>query len=162
MVLLLLLVLIALPVVELAVIVQVAGEIGVLDTLVLLVLVSMIGVWLAKRAGLGVVRRFREAQLAGRVPDREAADGALVALGGLLLLLPGFVSDVMGILLLIPPTRAAVRTIALRHVARRSGVVVVGRTRGRGDQQGATEVWDVESWEETPPDHRRGQIGDGS
>jgi UPF0716 protein FxsA len=162
MALLLLLLLVVLPVAELVLIVQVADEIGVLDTLALLALTSLAGVWLAKRAGLGVVNRIRQAQAEGRVPSREVADGALVLLGGLLLLLPGFISDVAGIVLLFPPTRAGIRALALRRFARRGGVVVVGR-RGYRDGRGAeAEIWDVESWEDTPPVRRRGQIGDGS
>ncbi|MGH9209470.1 MAG: FxsA family protein [Acidimicrobiales bacterium] len=160
MVLLLLLLLVVLPVAELVLIVRVAGEIGVLDTLALLALVSIVGVWLAKRAGLGVVARIRQAQAEGRVPEREVADGALVLLGGLLLLLPGFISDIMGIALLLPPTRAGIRTLALRRLANRGRVVVVGR-RDRADGQADGDIWDVESWEETPPDGRRGQIGEG-
>jgi UPF0716 protein FxsA len=159
---LLLLLLVVLPIAELTVLVQVAGSIGVLDTFGLLVLVSIVGVWLAKRAGLGVVRRLREAQAAGRVPSREVADGALVLLAGALLLLPGFISDVAGIALLLPPVRAGVRTLALRRFRQRSRLVVVGRGPGSprgpggrrpGDPRDA-DVWDAESWEESPSSRR--------
>lgn len=141
---LLVLLLVVLPVAELIVLVQVAGSIGVLDTLALLAVVSILGVWLAKRAGLGVVRRLRQAQAAGRTPSREVADGAIVLLAAVLLVLPGFISDVVGIALLLPPVRAGVRTLALRRFRQRGGLVVVGRRRSR------PEVWDVESWEDAP------------
>jgi UPF0716 protein FxsA len=163
MALLALLLLVVLPVAELTLIVRVAGSIGVLDTFALLVLSCLIGVWLAKRAGLGVLRRMRQAQAEGRVPDREVADGALVLLGAMLLLFPGFISDVMGLVLLLPPTRAGIRVLALRRFARRSNIVVVGQSAYR-DVPGAgrPEVWDVESWEDAPERPPPGQIGEGS
>jgi UPF0716 protein FxsA len=163
MALLALLLLVVLPVAELTLIVRVAGSIGVLDTFALLVLSCLIGVWLAKRAGLGVLRRMRQAQAEGRVPDREVADGALVLLGGMLLLFPGFISDVMGLVLLFPPTRAGIRALALRRFARRSNIVVVGQSAYRDiPGAGRPEVWDVESWEDAPERPPPGQIGEGS
>lgn len=160
---LLLFLLVALPFAELAVIVQVAGAVGILDTVALLLIVSLVGVWLAKRAGLGVFARMRQAQLEGRTPSKEVADGALVLLAGGLLLLPGFLSDLVGILLLLPPTRAVVRTLALRQFARRGRVVVVsGRQYGEATGRGRSEIWDVESWEEAPPHRSSGEIGGGS
>ena len=130
MVLVLVLVFIVLPVVELTVLIRVAGEVGVLETIAMLVLVGVFGWWLCKQQGLGVLRRMQEATARGEVPSRELADGALIALGGLLLLLPGFVSDALGILLLLPPTRAVVRGLLGRSIGRRAKVVRAG-TMGR-------------------------------
>lgn len=144
-----------LPVVELIVLVQVAGEIGFLDTVGLLIVVSLVGAWLAKRAGVGVARRIQRAVNAGEAPDREVLDGALVLLAGVLLILPGFVSDAIGIALLLPPVRAGVRTLVMRRLARSRRVVITDRgttTTSRPD------VWDVESWEDDPSSSRR-QIG---
>jgi UPF0716 protein FxsA len=153
---LLLVLLLLLPVVELVVLIQVAGEIGFLDTVGLLVVVSLVGAWLAKRAGAGAIRRIQRATAAGQTPDREVVDGALILLAGVLLILPGFVSDAMGIALLIPPVRAAVRTLVVRRLARRQRVVIVGgRSRATAPQP---DVWDVESWEDEPSSSRR-QIG---
>ena len=163
---LLLLLLVALPIAELAVLVQVAGSIGVFETIGLLILVSIVGVWLAKRAGLGVVARMRETQARGEAPSRELADGALILLAAGLLVLPGFISDAFGILLLLPPIRAGVRTLVLRRFRGSGNVVVVsGRGPGVGTPRGV-EVWDVESWEDTPsnrndPDGPRGELGGG-
>src|SRR5687768_1203487 len=98
MLLLLLILLVALPIAEVVVFVQVAGSINLLNALALLILVSMVGVWLAKREGLSVVTRMRRAQERGEVPSRELADGALILLASALLVLPGFLSDVIGIL----------------------------------------------------------------
>lgn len=157
---LLLILLVALPIAELAVLVQVAGSIGVLDTIGLLILVSVVGVWLAKRAGLGVIARMRETQARGEAPSRELADGALILLAAGLLVLPGFISDAVGILLLLPPVRALVRTVLLRRFRNGGNVVVMGG-RGRGTRQGGVEVWDVESWEEPPRDPTRGELEEG-
>jgi len=159
--LLILVLLVALPFVELAVLVQVASMTSVLDTIGLLVAVSIVGVWLTKRAGLGVVNRMRVTQAAGEVPSRELMDGALILLAAVLLVIPGFVTDAVGILLLLPPVRAGVRTLALRRIRESSSIVVVGSGPGmaaggrrRGD--GGDDVWDVESWEKPPT---RGELG---
>lgn len=149
--------LLALPVAELVVLVQVAGWVGVLNTIGLLVLVSIVGVWLAKRAGLGVLRRLRRAQAEGRAPSREVADGALILLAAFLLVLPGFISDAVGIALLLPPVRAAVRMVVLRRFRRQGGLVVIGRRAGRSR---GGDVWDAESWEETPEAWPRRRPGD--
>ncbi len=107
------------PFVELAVIVASAQQIGLVPTLGLLVAVSIAGGYLVKREGLGVVRRTQEQLGAGELPAKELVDGALIVLAGALLLTPGFLSDVLGIILLLPPTRAAVRALALHRVRRR-------------------------------------------
>lgn len=151
------LLLLALPVAELVVIVQVAGSIGVPNTLGLLLLVSIVGVTLARRAGLGALERLRRSQLEGTPPSRDLTDAALLLLAAFLLVLPGFISDVMGLALLLPPVRALVRTVVLQRLSKSRRVVLVGQTARRdGD-----EVWDVESWEEPPQPRPHGQIGDG-
>jgi UPF0716 protein FxsA len=165
MVLFLFLIFIVAPLVELAVIVQVAGAIGVLNTLGLLIAVSLIGAWLAKREGLGVLRRIQAALDRGEVPSREVADGGLILLAGALMIAPGFISDCLAILLLLPPTRAVVRAPLMRLVARRGRIAMVSRfgpgwsDRGPGGN-GSAEVWDVESWEEPPRPPRRGELGE--
>ena len=106
---------IVMPIVELAVVIQVGQAIGVFETIALLLLVSALGAWLVRREGLGVWRRFREQVRSGRPPAKELADGVLILLAGALLLTPGFVSDVFGILLLLPPVRAVIRAAALRR-----------------------------------------------
>ncbi len=115
----LLLVFVVVPIVELAVIIQVGQSIGVLNTIGLLILVGAVGAWLAKREGLAVYRRFRRQVEAGVVPGREIADGFMVLMAGALLLTPGFVTDILGLLLLLPPVRAAIRASALHRITRR-------------------------------------------
>jgi UPF0716 protein FxsA len=115
------------PLAELYVIIQVGHAIGALDTIALLVVISFVGAWLAKREGIGVWRRFQRQIEWGSVPGREIADGVMILFAAALLMAPGFLTDVVGILLLLPPVRAAVRTMVLRRAARRAGIVRVYR-----------------------------------
>jgi UPF0716 protein FxsA len=105
-------------VVEISVIIQVGQWIGFLNTVGLLLLVSLVGAWLVKRQGLGVLARIREQRSAGRIPATEAFDGALILVAGVLLVIPGFVTDALGLLLLIPPVRAVARRLVSRRVLR--------------------------------------------
>jgi UPF0716 protein FxsA len=107
------------PIVELAVIIQVGQLFGALNTLALLILISVVGAWLAKREGIGVWRRIQRQLELGRMPGNELVDGLLILFAGVLLLTPGFLSDVLGILLLLPPTRAMARAALRRRFARR-------------------------------------------
>ena len=118
---LLLLALIVVPIVELYVIVQVGQNIGILPTLALLVVMSLLGGYLLRREGTRTWRALRDALQAGRLPAREVADGALVILGGALLLTPVFATDLFGLLCILPPTRAVLRRVLTGVVARRLG-----------------------------------------
>ena len=106
---LLVLALVVVPLVELYVLIQVGQELGALPTIAALVVVSLVGAALLRREGRRTWQAFRDATARGRVPGREVADGALVLFGGALLLTPGFVTDLVGLLLVLPPTRAVVR-----------------------------------------------------
>lgn len=106
----------AVPIIELAVIVQVSDALGLVDTLALLVLVSLAGAWLVRREGLGVLRRVQHQLHAGQVPGRELVDGLLILVGGALMLTPGFVTDGVGLALMLPPVRAAVRAGLARRL----------------------------------------------
>jgi UPF0716 protein FxsA len=107
--LLLLVLVVVVPIVEIWVIVQVGQAIGIVPTLVLLLADAVLGTWLFRREGRRAWVALREAIAAHRVPAKEVADGALVVLGGAFLLTPGFVTDVVGVLCLLPPTRAVLR-----------------------------------------------------
>lgn len=106
---LLVLLFLVVPVVEIYLVIQVGQEIGALNTVGLLLLISVVGAWLVKREGLGVWRRLNAQLAAGQVPGNEIVDGFLILLAGALLLTPGFVTDAVGLLALFPPTRATVR-----------------------------------------------------
>ncbi|HEX7291656.1 MAG TPA: FxsA family protein [Conexibacter sp.] len=116
---LLILLFIVVPLAELYVIIQVGQAIGALPTIGLLLLDSLLGSWLLRSQGRSVWNRFRATLAAGRPPARETADGALVIVGGALMLAPGFITDALGVLLLLPPTRAIVRRGLLRGVLAR-------------------------------------------
>jgi UPF0716 protein FxsA len=115
----LVLIFIVVPIIELAVIIQVGQALGVLPTIALLLAVSIAGAWLVKREGLGVWRRFRQQIDRGVIPARELADGVMILFAGALLMTPGFVTDALGLLLLAPPVRAAIRAGTLARVTRR-------------------------------------------
>src|SRR5882757_2891758 len=141
--LLLVLLFIVVPIAELYVIIQVGEWIGVWPTLLLLLLDAIVGSWLLKHEGRAAWRRFNKALAERRVPAAEVADGFLVILGGALLIAPGFITDIFGILFLIPPTRALARKVLYRLTVGR--VAIVGfpggsmggfGTRPRGGQAG--------------------------
>jgi UPF0716 protein FxsA len=140
---LLALVFIVVPLVELYVIVQVSHVFGVLDTLGLLLLFSLVGAWLARHEGFIVVQRVRERLDRGEIPGRELLDGLLILIGGVLLVVPGFVTDAVGLLFLFPPTRTLLRLWMARRFAVR--VLGPGRPRGRGDgyHDGPDDIIDV-------------------
>ncbi|MBA2239926.1 MAG: FxsA family protein [Solirubrobacterales bacterium] len=130
---------IALPIAELYVIIQVGQAIGILPTLAILLLDGFLGAALARSQGRAAWGRFNEAMAAGKVPAREAFDGAMIVLGGSLLLAPGFITDVLGLLLLLPPSRAAIKSGLTRLAGRGSIVFRVGGVRtatptGSGEQ----------------------------
>src|ERR671921_1803707 len=114
--LLLVLLFIVVPIVELFVIIQVGEAIGVLPTIALLIADSILGSMLMRSQGRAAWRRFNAALAEGRIPHREVLDGVLVIFGGALLLTPGFLSDIFGVLLLLPPTRAVIRGVLVRRL----------------------------------------------
>ena len=117
-----------LPIVELYVIVQVAQGVGVLNTIGLLLLISVAGAWLCKREGIGVMRRIRTALDRYEMPTKELVDGGLILFAGALMLTPGFLTDCLAVLLLLPPTRVPIRGVVLRALRRRAEFVVVRRS----------------------------------
>src|SRR3954447_18169502 len=117
---------IVVPIVEIYVIIQVGQAIGALWTIALLVADSIAGSMLMRSQGRTAWRRFNDAIAAGRIPAREVVDGALVIFGGALLLTPGFVTYIFGLLFLLPPTRVAIRGLLVRRVAGRVFFAVPG------------------------------------
>jgi UPF0716 protein FxsA len=117
---------IVVPLIEIYVLIQVGQVIGPWWTILLLVLDSILGTWLIKREGGRAWRALRDALDSGRMPGTELADGALILIGGTLMLAPGFVTDLFGVLLILPPTRPVFRRLLTTLVARR---VVLNVTR---------------------------------
>ena len=107
------------PLVEIYALIQVGQVIGAWWTILLLVLDSIIGAWLIRREGARAWQGLRTALQTGRMPARELADAALILVGGTLMLTPGFVTDAVGVLLILPITRPAARALLARLVSRR-------------------------------------------
>jgi UPF0716 protein FxsA len=136
---LLVVLLVVVPLVELYVLIQVGSVIGAPLTILLLLLDGVLGAWLLRREGRRTWAAFRTATAQGAVPAREVADGALVLLGGALMLTPGFVTDIVGVLCVLPPTRALLRRRLTAYVGRR---LLVPRPPGRGSGTVDGEVVD--------------------
>jgi len=122
----LLVIFIVVPLAELYVLIQIGQVIGIIPTLLLLLADSIIGTLLLKSQGRAAWRRFNEATGEGRIPAREVADGALIILGGAFLLTPGFITDIFGLLLLIPATRVMFRKTVVGVFARRTPIGYFG------------------------------------
>jgi len=133
-VLLLVILFVLVPIAEIYVIIQVGQEIGALWTVLILIVDSLIGARVLSWQGRRAWGAFQSALTAGRIPHREVLDGVLIILGGAFLLTPGFITDVVGLLLLIPPTRATFRGLLTRMMLRPTRLgwarVVVGTPRG--------------------------------
>jgi UPF0716 protein FxsA len=124
--LLLVILFVVVPIAELAVLIQVGQAIGVGWTVVILFADALLGSYLLRSQGRLAWRRFNEALASGRLPHREVVDGVLVIFGGVLLLCPGFITDIFGVLFLFPPTRVVLRRLLVRKGALR----LVGATPG--------------------------------
>jgi UPF0716 protein FxsA len=120
---------IVVPLAELYVIFKVGEAIGYPLTILILAADSIIGSLLLKSQGRAVWRRFNEAMAAGRLPHREVLDGVMVIFGGAFLITPGFLTDVLGLLLLLPPTRALARRLLVRALGGRVAIGIAGTAR---------------------------------
>src|SRR3954470_12981352 len=128
--LILVLLFIVVPILELWLIIEIGGLIGVWPTVALLIADAVLGSLLLRHQGRGAWRRFNAALAERRFPGREVADGLLIAIGGTLLLTPGFVTDIFGAILLIPPTRAIIRRLMRGYVGRRFLIMGVPGSAG--------------------------------
>jgi UPF0716 protein FxsA len=144
---------IVVPIVELYVIIQIGSLIGVWPTIALLLADAVLGSLLLRHQGRGAWRRFNAALAERRFPGREVADGLLIAIGGTLLLTPGFVTDILGAIFLIPPTRALVRRLLRGYMGRRFMVAGVGSFGGATGDGRRSRSYDYDATaEEIPPD----------
>jgi len=147
---------IVVPIAELYVIIQVGQAIGIWPTLGLLLADALLGSLLLRHQGRSAWRRFNEALAQRRFPGKEVADGVLIVVGGTLLLAPGFLTDIVGLLLLIPPTRAIARGLLRRFTVGRFTVVgMPGGARGAGrfgsGAGGANRPYDFDATAEEVP-----------
>ncbi|QSP94444.1 FxsA family protein [Marinobacter salinisoli] len=118
-----LLLFIVMPIAEMAVLIKVGGVIGVLNTVGLVLLTAVIGAWLLRQQGLATLLRANQRLNSGELPAREVAEGLILAVGGALLLTPGFITDTIGFLCLIPVTRHWFAAYALKRM------VISGQSR---------------------------------
>jgi len=154
---------IGMPILEIALLLKVGGLIGVVPTVALVLLTAAVGTWLLRAQGLSTLARARTSLERGEAPVREVFDGACLLVGGALLLTPGFVTDTLGFLLLLPPVRSALLTALKRSSAIQVHASGFGpppngpNTRGpdgaapRGPTRGPGVVIDGD-FEEVPPD----------
>lgn len=136
------LMMLAIPILEIYVVFQVGQLIGAISTILLLILSGMLGVWLIKHEGLRTWRALRLAAGEGRVPAKELADGILVLLSGILLLIPGFVSDALALLLILPITRPLARMVLAKVIAAKV-LVSFSSASGFAGQQSVQSEADV-------------------
>jgi len=157
--------LIALPVIEIVLLVLVGNWIGILPLLLVLLVEAGVGAWLTAREGRRAWRSLVQGLTAGRAPGGELADAALVPLGGLLLVVPGFLTDIVGALILLPATRPFARRVVGwfvdRQVRQRYGVDT-GVLRARMDRENTIQGETVDGRAPTPraPGRRPGDDGE--
>lgn len=140
-----------LPLLEIAVFIMVGGAIGILPTVLLTVATAVAGSLMLRQQGLSLIMRMQSELDSGRVPADDIMHGAMIVLASILLLIPGFVTDAVGLLLFIPPIRSAIA----RFIVARSNVVIVqnGNLR-QGD--GRVVDLDEDDWSAKSPGEERG------
>lgn len=154
---------VVLPVIEIWLITQVAGQLGWPLAIALVIGVSVAGAWLVRREGLGVIRRVQASLQSARMPTNELADGAMIFFASALMLTPGFLTDALGLALLIPPIRALLRPPVVAFFRRRLEVRVgsvggfgagpgPGFGFGTGRRPRPGDIVDVDGRPSDPPD----------
>jgi len=99
---------ILIPIIEIWLFVLSGRYIGILPTLAIVLLTGFVGAWLAKREGMGVWNKAQESMRSGRIPGEELIEGVCILVGGILLLTPGYLTDITGLILLLPSVRKRV------------------------------------------------------
>lgn len=144
MVLFVLAAIILLPLIEITVFIWVGGAIGVLPTVLLTVLTAVAGTMMLRQQGLSLLMRMQGELDAGRAPGSDLMHGAMIVIASLFLLIPGFVTDAIGLLLFVPP----LREMLARFIISRSNVVIVERGAGYRREKGVVDL-DEDDWART-------------
>ncbi|MBK1832991.1 FxsA family protein [Roseibacillus ishigakijimensis] len=145
----LLLLFILVPVIELALFIQLGQVIGLPETLAIIIVTAILGAALTKSQGGKAIASFQQALAQGRMPHREILDGLLILIAGAVLLTPGFLTDTVGFLLLLPPVRAILRQILTEKLSHKVNVSVGGNPLHSGfDRQ--PELPEEESKKSSP------------
>ncbi len=141
-----------LPLMEIAVFIWIGGLIGIFPTILLTVITALAGTVMLRQQGISLLMRMQKELDAGRAPGNEVMQGAMIVLASILLLIPGFVTDAIGLLLFVPPVREAL----VRFIISRSDVVIVGGQGGRAPGDPVVDL-DADDWSE-----KNGGAHDGS
>ncbi|OJJ09652.1 MULTISPECIES: FxsA family protein [unclassified Roseibium] len=136
---------ILLPLIEISVFIWVGELLGVLPTILLTVLTAMAGTLMLRQQGLSLLMRMQKELDGGRAPGNEVMQGAMIVLASILLLIPGFVTDAIGLLLFIPPVR---ESLAKFIIARSNVVIMEGGTMRPRNEDGVVDL-DADDWKET-------------
>lgn len=128
---------IVVPIVELVLIIQVGQAVGAWNTIGLLIIDSLVGAWLVKHQGVGLLKRSRERLQKGEMPSDEIFSGIAILFAGALMLTPGFLTDVVGLVILIPPIRSVAMAVIRRNF------------HSRATNSSAT--WNLETWATEEP-----------
>lgn len=146
-----------LPLIEIAVFIWVGGLIGVLPTILLTLVTAVAGTIMLRQQGLSLLTRMQKELDAGRAPGNEVMQGAMIVLASILLLIPGFVTDAIGLLLFIPPVREA---LAKFIISRSNVVIVQGGQGARGPGDHVVDL-DEADWSEKNGGPSDGPSGNG-
>jgi UPF0716 protein FxsA len=142
---------VVLPLIELYLIVQVGQELGLIPTVALLIVISAIGSVLVKREGVKAFRRFIKAARTGEELTKEITNGVCILAAGVFLLAPGFISDVLGIALLLSPVRLVIVRLVGRRIHGKTSVIRSTHSGPRVEYRGylseSNDVIDVEPHE---------------
>lgn len=153
------LVLLLVPFLEFYVLVEVGARIGAFNAVLLVILFAMAGVWLARTQGMGTLARIQQSLAQGVLPADEMLDGLFLLLAGILMVFPGFVSDVFGVLLLLPPVRRLAAHLLRRHM--NATMQAEGRTGQAGDRADGPSVH-MRTWYFGPGGARRSETFGGA
>ncbi|MGB5559550.1 MAG: FxsA family protein [Paracoccaceae bacterium] len=141
---------VTIPIIEIALFIQVGGWIGLWPTLGIVILTAVLGTWLMREQGLRALQDLKTSMNELRDPTEPLAHGAMILFAGALLLTPGFFTDMVGLLLLIPPVRSAVYSYLRSRVKVQSFTVHGGRQPSGADTDTITDVEYEEIEPETP------------
>ncbi|MBI4827006.1 MAG: FxsA family protein [Nitrospirae bacterium] len=117
------------PIIEISLLIEVGSRIGTANTIVVLLLTALIGIYMVKLVGLGVMRRMQQNMNEGVSPAEEMVNGMMLLIAGVLFIVPGFFTDTIGLLMVIPFSRNLIKKIARRMIDKKvsSGVIYINR-----------------------------------
>ena len=115
------------PVIELTILIKIGTLIGTLNTVILVIFTAVVGAYLVRMEGLGVIYRFQQNMQEGRFPAEEILDGAMILVAGALLVTPGVATDIIGFLLVFPSSRRMIKISLRRYIERRISTVNIRR-----------------------------------